>query len=181
MRRHAKVDARPSTSRGPIAVRNAPVREDRGPTSLGQGTDTSAPWCGSGRLKAPDFHRGGGCACCDWVHFARGDSYLNSLSRRCPRRADDNGRSSFSPLSKRWKTGGQGRNRTTDTRIFSPLLYQLSYLAEREIIPNVGPSALVGACSPNRPVRRPALVDSGNCDARPVAGRASAASAAQAA
>ena len=27
--------------------------------------------------------------------------------------------------------GGQGRNRTTDTRIFSPLLYQLSYLAAR--------------------------------------------------
>jgi hypothetical protein len=26
------------------------------------------------------------------------------------------------------KTGAQGRNRTTDTRIFSPLLYQLSYL-----------------------------------------------------
>src|SRR5258706_2346318 len=25
--------------------------------------------------------------------------------------------------------GGQGRNRTSDTRIFSPLLYQLSYLA----------------------------------------------------
>jgi hypothetical protein len=25
--------------------------------------------------------------------------------------------------------GGQGRNRTVDTRIFSPLLYQLSYLA----------------------------------------------------
>ncbi len=29
----------------------------------------------------------------------------------------------------RFLTGGQGRNRTTDTRIFSPLLYQLSYLA----------------------------------------------------
>jgi hypothetical protein len=28
--------------------------------------------------------------------------------------------------------GGQGRNRTTDTRIFSPLLYQLSYLAADE-------------------------------------------------
>ena len=28
--------------------------------------------------------------------------------------------------------GGQGRNRTTDTGIFSPLLYQLSYLAARE-------------------------------------------------
>ena len=25
--------------------------------------------------------------------------------------------------------GGQGRNRTTDTRIFNPLLYQLSYRA----------------------------------------------------
>ena len=29
-----------------------------------------------------------------------------------------------------WERGsGQGRNRTADTRIFSPLLYQLSYLA----------------------------------------------------
>ena len=27
------------------------------------------------------------------------------------------------------KDGGQGRNRTIDTRIFNPLLYQLSYLA----------------------------------------------------
>ena len=26
-------------------------------------------------------------------------------------------------------TGGSGRNRTTDTRIFNPLLYQLSYRA----------------------------------------------------
>jgi hypothetical protein len=26
------------------------------------------------------------------------------------------------------KNGAQGRNRTTDTRIFSPLLYRLSYL-----------------------------------------------------
>jgi hypothetical protein len=29
--------------------------------------------------------------------------------------------------------GGQGRNRTADTRIFSPLLYQLSYLAKNEM------------------------------------------------
>ena len=29
----------------------------------------------------------------------------------------------------RVRDGGQGRNRTTDTRIFNPLLYQLSYLA----------------------------------------------------
>ena len=27
--------------------------------------------------------------------------------------------------------GGQGRNRTADTRIFNPLLYRLSYLAVR--------------------------------------------------
>ena len=27
------------------------------------------------------------------------------------------------------KKGGETRNRTADTRIFSPLLYQLSYLA----------------------------------------------------
>ncbi len=39
------------------------------------------------------------------------------------------------PNCKYWesreKSGGQGRNRTNDTRIFSPLLYQLSYLARR--------------------------------------------------
>ena len=29
------------------------------------------------------------------------------------------------------KDGGQSRNRTDDTRIFSPLLYQLSYLATK--------------------------------------------------
>ncbi len=29
--------------------------------------------------------------------------------------------------------GAQGRNRTTDTRIFSPLLYQLSYLGGRAV------------------------------------------------
>ena len=28
--------------------------------------------------------------------------------------------------------GGLGRNRTTDTRIFNPLLYQLSYRAVRK-------------------------------------------------
>ena len=35
--------------------------------------------------------------------------------------------------------GGQRQNRTADTRIFSPLLYRLSYLAinERGIISNI--------------------------------------------
>ena len=38
------------------------------------------------------------------------------------------------PFSRTWvnlhhkQNGGSGRNRTSDTRIFSPLLYQLSYL-----------------------------------------------------
>ena len=32
-------------------------------------------------------------------------------------------------LFRRHWNGGQGWNRTTDTRIFSPLLYRLSYLA----------------------------------------------------
>jgi hypothetical protein len=31
--------------------------------------------------------------------------------------------------------GAQGRNRTTDTRIFSPLLYQLSYLGFPAAVP----------------------------------------------
>ena len=31
-------------------------------------------------------------------------------------------------------TGGLGRNRTTDTRIFNPLLYRLSYQAKPQII-----------------------------------------------
>jgi hypothetical protein len=34
--------------------------------------------------------------------------------------------------------GGQGRNRTADTRIFSPLLYQLSYLASETCFPATG-------------------------------------------
>ena len=29
------------------------------------------------------------------------------------------------------RTGAQGQNRTADTRIFNPLLYQLSYLGQR--------------------------------------------------
>ncbi len=34
------------------------------------------------------------------------------------------------PRGKPSKNGGQTRNRTRDTRIFSPPLYQLSYLAK---------------------------------------------------
>jgi hypothetical protein len=35
------------------------------------------------------------------------------------------------PLLLQYILGGPGRNRTTDTRIFNPLLYRLSYQAKR--------------------------------------------------
>jgi hypothetical protein len=35
--------------------------------------------------------------------------------------------------------GAQGRNRTTDTRIFSPLLYQLSYLGAEALTAETPP------------------------------------------
>ena len=44
------------------------------------------------------------------------------------------------PFSRTWvnlhhSNGGSGRNRTSDTRIFSPLLYRLSYLASIMAVP----------------------------------------------
>ncbi len=48
---------------------------------------------------------------------------------------------------------GQGRNRTADTRIFSPLLYQLSYLAEvRKVIQTrpISTTNAHGLCTVNR-------------------------------
>ena len=41
---------------------------------------------------------------------------------------------------------GQGRNRTADTRIFSPLLYQLSYLAAKPTRPKVVISRVDATC-----------------------------------
>ena len=35
----------------------------------------------------------------------------------------------FGPDCLKTKNGGEAQNRTVDTRIFSPLLYRLSYLA----------------------------------------------------
>ena len=42
-----------------------------------------------------------------------------------------------------FKLGGLGRNRTIDTRIFNPLLYQLSYRAMTEIV--AGKSGVIDA------------------------------------
>ena len=47
------------------------------------------------------------------------------------------------------KSGARGRIRTTDTRIFSPLLYQLSYLgdATRKTRQDLGLYVITGALS----------------------------------
>jgi len=39
-------------------------------------------------------------------------------------------RSRHSPIERKFLRSGQGRDRTADTWIFSPLLYQLSYLTK---------------------------------------------------
>ena len=60
-------------------------------------------------------------------------------------------------------SGGPGRNRTTDTRIFNPLLYQLSYQAKAEnsitkwlLVHNFSERALLSprvACAASVPAR----------------------------
>ena len=54
--------------------------------------------------------------------------------------------------------GGSTRNRTRDTRIFSPLLYRLSYRAkiktwQRPTLPHSLPCSTIGAIELNFPVR----------------------------
>ena len=56
--------------------------------------------------------------------WGKGLTQINGLQRKGP------------PFGGPFITGGQGRNRTADTRIFSPLLYQLSYLALKPVLPS---------------------------------------------
>ena len=74
--------------------------------------------------------------------------------------------------------GGQGRNRTIDTRIFSPLLYQLSYLATVDARP-VGRVIGRGEIRPEGAIRRqgrevnpqrPNVYDSATLAGRPGSG-----------
>ena len=57
------------------------------------------------------------------------------------------------------RSGAQGRNRTTDTRIFNPLLYQLSYLGTRwvagvyEIVRRLARGTLAAAQGANNSVK----------------------------
>src|SRR5262245_35917151 len=94
------------------------------------------------KLRLSLLQQAGDCLFCGCVHFNGicGDTCGLHSARESVNRhpCDRNEPEVF---------GGQGRNRTTDTRIFSPLLYQLSYLAlpnynsttcTRILIPAVG-------------------------------------------
>src|SRR2546425_13004046 len=68
----------------------------------------------------------------------RSDTWSRMLSRGSSQSGEEDNRGTMErigehrPSLNRCVASGQGQNRTADTRIFSPLLYQLSYLAERE-------------------------------------------------
>ena len=49
------------------------------------------------------------------------------------------------------KNGAQGRTRTTDTRIFSAMLYQLSYLGVSRISANAAYRQYLGPCPARAP------------------------------
>ena len=87
----------------------------------------------------------------------------SAVSQPCPTTSWYQQGRGTNPLFQLENSGGQGRNRTTDTRIFSPLLYQLSYLAAAGIIAAPAPR-------PDRhAARKPsssASVASGNSSAR---------------
>ncbi len=54
---------------------------------------------------------------------------ISLFTTQRPARLDYRGLEGSTHEESRPSASGQGRNRTADTRIFSPLLYQLSYLA----------------------------------------------------
>jgi hypothetical protein len=64
---------------------------------------------------------------CRGVPFSTADDRSGDARPRCGGRTRTPSRPENISAHNR-KIGAQGRNRTTDTRIFSPLLYRLSYL-----------------------------------------------------
>ena len=53
---------------------------------------------------------------------------MTEVTRRVSLHANENKRERSNPLKNKRENGAQGRNRTSDTAIFSRMLYQLSYL-----------------------------------------------------
>jgi hypothetical protein len=58
-------------------------------------------------------------------------------------------------------SGGLGRNRTIDTRIFNPLLYQLSYRAKSSIVAQPLTCAVAPNCQ--KPLRLGLVKSTPNC------------------
>ena len=83
-----------------------------------------------------------------WIDFYRGNKYRKAqgfyfeMPRYSPMKEKRLRRLSVSLCL----SGGSGRNRTTDTRIFNPLLYRLSYRANAKsrIIAAIGINANPG-------------------------------------
>ncbi len=57
-----------------------------------------------------------------------GRGYIPQLPLHMSHALPPTGRPQIAMISRGSKDGAQDRNRTSDTRIFNPLLYQLSYL-----------------------------------------------------
>ncbi len=74
------------------------------------------------RLESGEARMCGRCRSRDTTTRTAGTSRSTSASSACSSLRKN-------PRRRIRSNGGQGRNRTGDTRIFSPLLYQLSYLA----------------------------------------------------
>jgi hypothetical protein len=103
-------------ARRPRAAAQRPRRATKPPRLSSRARYSSSGRFG-GRLNVPIYVDRGAGAAFDHIrsHFGPG----------CPGRKNHE---STSPLSALGFNGGQGVNRTLDTRIFSPLLYRLSYL-----------------------------------------------------
>ena len=74
--------------------------------------------------KPGDFRRGGDADAPQGIAPSPASSGVSGRRKKSPKRVRALG------------IGGQGQNRTADTRIFSPLLYQLSYLASFYFTPH---------------------------------------------
>ncbi len=138
----------------PHHARCRTARDEGGPSERRQHGTTTVSWTyrvavrrGSARSATPIRTVGissvsGSSPTSRWKTCGHEEIRRSHGQGRCSTRRSDR---TQLPTGDRWQTGkaapaearrrsGQGRSRTADTRIFSPLLYQLSYLARgREI------------------------------------------------
>src|SRR5262245_4044675 len=106
-----------------------PFREPLNGLSDRANAQSLVDWAGPGALsseRSVSFQRGEPSS---WFELPLG--FTLSSSRVSRKKSDSNLTRRSTRETRLEESGGQGRNRTIDTRIFSPLLYQLSYLATR--------------------------------------------------